>query len=174
MERFNQTNLWQAKSGNVSFNVKHNLFLKPLNALSRKLTVASVSVGIFLKKEEEEKKVLLGLFRQLPQLPLSSCACPNIWKAAAEVKLPPLRFLFYFFYFWTKLLVRVHFFPAFFVFVRKFELWDAARSFVILFFSCCCRVRMPPNCRQAWDSQKKSWSIQFWSVLDFSAWRIFL
>ena len=77
--------------------MKHNLFLKPLNALSRKLTVASVSVGIFLKKEEEEKKVLLGLFRQLPQLPLSSCACPNIWKAAAEVKLPPLRFLFYFF-----------------------------------------------------------------------------
>ena len=37
--------------------MKHNLFLKPLNALSRKLTVASVSVGIFLKKEEEYMEV---------------------------------------------------------------------------------------------------------------------
>ena len=114
--------------------MKHNLFLKPLNALSRKLTVASVSVGIFLKKEEEEEKVLLGLFRQLPQLPqlpLSSCACPNIGKAAAEVKLPPLRFLFYFFTFERNFWSEFTFFTFFQLFCFRTQVRALRRCEII-------------------------------------------
>ena len=158
--------------------MKHNLFLKPLNALSRKLTVASVSVGIFLKKEEEEEKVLLGLFRQLPQLPqlpLSSCACPNIWKAAAEVKLPPLRFLFYFFTFERNFWSEFTFFTFFQLFLfsyasSSFEtLRDHLSFYFFLLLPGSNAAKLPPSLR--FSEKELAHSIlvglRFFSLKDF-------